>query len=293
MSDLEENKKSRMEKYIDAIPCVGEYLNPKDKVAVIRMAGVIVDSSQMRRAGINFHKFKEAIEDAFDVSRAKAVALVINSPGGAPAQCSVISSLIQKLSDEKNIPVFAFVEDVAASGGYWLACAGDEIYAQPTSIIGSIGVISSGFGFDEFIQKHDIARRIYTSGRDKSFLDPFKPEKSDDITRLKSIQADMHESFKDWVRERRGLRLREEDAELFEGAFWTGKTAVNYGLIDGIGDVMSVMREKFGREIKFVDCSPEKKTWMSSILSLGDAKVDVGDILDKVEERGVWSRFGL
>lgn len=282
-----------MAKYIDQIPFIGEYLNPTDKVVVLRMAGVIADSSQMRRAGINYHKFKEAIEKAFDVPRAKAVAIVINSPGGAPAQCSIISSAIQKLSNDKKIPVYTFIEDVAASGGYWLACLGDEIYAQSTSIVGSIGVISSGFGLDEFIKSHDITRRIYTSGRDKSFLDPFKPEKADDVARLKSIQADMHETFKDWVRQQRGIRLNGDDSTLMEGGFWTGRAAHELGLIDGIGDVTSVMREKFGDDIRFVDCSPEKKSWITSLLPFGEARIDIGDVLDKAEERTIWSRFGL
>lgn len=282
-----------MAKYIDQIPFIGEYLNPTDKVVVLRMAGVIADSSQMRRAGINYHKFKEAIEKAFDVPRAKAVAIVINSPGGAPAQCSIISSAIQKLSNDKKIPVYTFIEDVAASGGYWLACLGDEIYAQSTSIVGSIGVISSGFGLDEFIKSHDITRRIYTSGRDKSFLDPFKPEKADDVARLKSLQADMHETFKDWVRQQRGIRLNGDDSTLMEGGFWTGRAAHELGLIDGIGDVTSVMREKFGDDIRFVDCSPEKKSWITSLLPFGEARIDIGDVLDKAEERTIWSRFGL
>lgn len=293
MEDENTPTKSRMAKYIDQIPFIGEYLNPTDKVVVLRMAGVIADSSQMRRAGINYHKFKEAIEKAFDVPRAKAVAIVINSPGGAPAQCSIISSAIQKLSNDKKIPVYTFIEDVAASGGYWLACLGDEIYAQSTSIVGSIGVISSGFGLDEFIKSHDITRRIYTSGRDKSFLDPFKPEKADDVARLKSIQADMHETFKDWVRQQRGIRLNGDDSTLMEGGFWTGRAAHELGLIDGIGDVTSVMREKFGDDIRFVDCSPEKKSWIASLLPFGEARIDIGDVLDKAEERTIWSRFGL
>lgn len=293
MEDENTPTKSRMAKYIDQIPFIGEYLNPTDKVVVLRMAGVIADSSQMRRAGINYHKFKEAIEKAFDVPRAKAVAIVINSPGGAPAQCSIISSAIQKLSNDKKIPVYTFIEDVAASGGYWLACLGDEIYAQSTSIVGSIGVISSGFGLDEFIKSHDITRRIYTSGRDKSFLDPFKPEKADDVARLKSIQADMHETFKDWVRQQRGIRLNGDDSTLMEGGFWTGRAAHELGLIDGIGDVTSVMREKFGDDIRFVDCSPEKKSWITSLLPFGEARIDIGDVLDKAEERTIWSRFGL
>lgn len=283
--------------YLKYIPFVGEWLEPTDKIAVIRMAGVIADSSMMRRAGINYHKFKDSIADAFDVSRVKAVALVINSPGGAPAQCSIIASMITRLSDEKNIPVFAFVEDVAASGGYWLACAGSEIYAQETSIVGSIGVISSGFGLDKFIQKHDIERRIHTSGRDKSFLDPFRPEKADDVERLKSLQAEMHEAFKGWVKIRRGGRLNGRDEDLMEGAFWTGATAMGHGLIDGIGTVTAIMKGKFGEDIKFVDCSPEKKGLLSQFLPFlgSDAKIgmDPGMIIDAAEERAIWNRFGL
>ncbi len=296
MEDIENkniSEKTRMQKYMEQIPFVGEYLNPTDKVVIIRMAGVIADSSQMRRAGINFNKFKDSIVDAFDTPRAKAVAIVINSPGGAPAQCSLISSLVQKLSNDKNIPVYTFVEDVAASGGYWLACLGDEIYAQTTSIVGSIGVISSGFGFDEFIKNHDITRRIYTSGRDKSFLDPFKPEKADDIARLKSLQTDMHETFKDWVKSQRGLRLNGDDSQLMEGGFWTGKAALELGLIDGIGDVTSVMKEKFGDDVKFIDKSPEKKSFLSSLIPFGEASVGLDGLIDAAQEKSIWGRFGL
>lgn len=293
MDDFDD-KKSRWGDYLKQIPFVGEYLEPTDKVAVLRMAGVIADSSMMRRAGINYQKFREAIADAFEVKRLKAVALAINSPGGAPAQCSIISSMIKKLSEEKDIPVYAFVEDVAASGGYWLACIASEIYAQETSIVGSIGVISSGFGFDEFIKKHDIARRIHTSGRDKSFLDPFKPEKADDVSRLKSLQAGMHRSFKDWVIESRGGRLRGGEDELMEGAFWTGKDAVGFGLIDGIGDITTIMKNKFGEDVKFVDCSPEKKSFLASLLPFStDSKLDMGAIVEAAEEKAIWGRFGL
>lgn len=295
MSDTtDQNQKSRWAEYLNQIPFLGEYLNPKDKVAVLRMAGVIADTSVMRRAGINHHKFQDAIDDAFDVSRARAVVLVINSPGGAPAQCSLISAQIRALSEEKNIPVYAFIEDVAASGGYWLACIADEIYAQSSSIVGSIGVISSGFGLDQFIQKHDITRRVHTSGRDKSFLDPFRAEKADDVDRLKKLQAGIHQSFKDWVYERRGSRLKGEESDLMEGAFWTGTDALALGLIDGIGDVVSVVKEKFGPDIKFKDCTPEKKSFLSTILPIGgDAKIDIGGIIDVAEEKSFWSRFGL
>lgn len=290
-------QKSQSERWNDIfkqLPVIGEWLEPKDKVAVIRMAGVIADSTMMRRAGINYQKFREAIGEAFEVKRVKAVALIVNSPGGAPAQCSLISALIQRLSEEKDVPVFAFVEDVAASGGYWLACIGQEIYAQETSIVGSIGVISAGFGFDEFIKKHDIERRVHTSGRDKSFLDPFKAEKADDVGRLKKIQAGMHTSFKDWVIEQRGGRLRGSESELMEGAFWTGKDAVDLGLVDGVGDVTGVMKEKFGDDIKFVDCTPEKKSLLERFLPFGsESRVDLGGLFDVAEERSVWNRYGL
>lgn len=291
---FETDQPSNWNKFFKKIPVISNFLDPKDRVAVLRFAGVIADSSMMRRAGVNYQKFREAIPDAFDVSRLKAVALIINSPGGAPAQCSLISERIRALSEEKKIPVFAFVEDVAASGGYWLACCGDEIYAQDTSIVGSIGVISSGFGLEDFIQKHDIKRRIHTSGRDKSFLDPFKPEKSDDVERLKNIQSDMHRSFKDWVIERRGSRLRGTESELMEGAFWTGKAAVDNGLIDGVGHIATIMKNKFGDDVQFIDCTPDKKSLLSSLLPFGqESAIDLGQLVEAAEEKSFWSRFGL
>ena len=288
------DEKNRYAEYLKKIPVIGEWIEPTDKVAVLRFAGVIADSTMMRRAGVNYHKFRDAIPEAFELSRLRAVAIIINSPGGAPAQCSLISDQIMALSAEKKIPVYAFVEDVAASGGYWLACCGDEIYVQETSIIGSIGVISSGFGLDEFIKKHDVKRRVYTSGRDKSFLDPFKPEKEDDLQRLRALQADMHESFKVWVKSRRAGKLAGDDSELLEGAFWTGKAAVENGIADSIGNVVGVMKEKFGDDIKLVDCTPEKKSLLSSLNPLsGEAKFHLGQILEVAEEKSAWGRFGL
>jgi signal peptide peptidase SppA len=282
-------------KYLEKLPWIGEWIAPKDKVAVIRMAGVIADSSTMRRAGINFKKYEEVIDKAFAVSKLKAVALVINSPGGAPAQCSLIANKIRKLSQEKEVPIYAFVEDAAASGGYWLACIGEEIYAQETSIVGSIGVISAGFGLEDFIQKHDIHRRIYTAGKDKSFLDPFKSEKADDVMRLKALLDSMHQSFKDWVNERRGVRLKGDESELMEGGFWDGKGALERGLIDGLGDMNSVMKEKFGEHVKFVDLSPEKKNILSTIMPFGsgDAVFDPSSLLEVAEEKSAWGRIGL
>lgn len=293
MSEIEPER-NRTAEYLKKIPFLGEWLEPTDKVAVLRFAGIIADTTVMRRAGVNWNKFREAIPAAFEVSRLRAVAIIINSPGGAPAQCSLITDQIVALSKEKKIPVYAFVEDIAASGGYWLACAGDEIYVQETSIVGSIGVISSGFGLDQFIKKHDVQRRVYTSGKDKSFLDPFKPEKEDDVQRLKAIQADMHESFKAWVKSRRAGKLAGDDSELMEGAFWTGRDAVDKGIADQIGHVVTIMKEKFGDEIKFVDCTPEKKSFLSSLLPIGgDSKLDLGQIVEVAEERSAWNRFGL
>lgn len=293
MTEAKTNK-DRWGDIFKKLPVIGEWLEPSDKVAVIRMAGVIADSSMMRRAGINFQKFRDSIADAFELKRVKAVALIINSPGGTPAQCSVISAMIKRLSEEKDVPVFAFVEDVAASGGYWLACLGQEIYAQETSIVGSIGVISSGFGFDQLIKEYKVERRIHTSGRDKSFMDPFRAEKANDVALLKSLQADMHETFKDWVIESRGGRLRGSETELMEGAFWTGKQALENGLIDGIGDVGGVMKQKYGDDIKFIDCSPEKKSMIERFLPfVGDSKLDLGSLVDAAEEKAVWNRYGL
>lgn len=289
-------KKSRWAEYIKNIPWLGEYLEPTDKVAVLRMAGVIADSSMMRRAGVNYNKYKEAIADAFDVPRLKAVALIINSPGGAPAQCSIISFTIRTLAAEKSVPIYAFVEDVAASGGYWLACTAEEIFVQETSIVGSIGVISASFGFDRLIERHDIDRRIHTSGKDKSFLDPFRPEKADDVSRLKDIQVDMHRVFKDWVIEQRGGRLKGSEQELMEGGFWTGRRAVELGLADGIGAITDTMRARFGEDIRFVDCTPGKKGILSSLLPFaneGRMDIDLGQITEIAEERAAWGRFGL
>lgn len=276
------------------LPLIRDQVEAKPKVAVIRMAGVIADSSHVRRAGINFDKFKKPVDKAFDISGLSAVALVINSPGGAPAQCSLIASHIRALADKKDIPVYAFAEDVAASGGYWLACAGDEIYAQNTSIVGSIGVYSAGFGFEDFIKRHEIKRRVYTAGRDKSFLDPFKPEKSEDLSRLKQLQGDMHDDFKSWVNERRAGKLNGEDSELMEGAFWTGRRAEELGLIDGIGSLETVMKEKLGEDTRFIDIVAEKKSLLSMLPMMGEAKGDIMmDALDAVDVKTYWSRYGL
>jgi signal peptide peptidase SppA len=291
---LSANQTTNWTRVLEKIPVIGDWMSPKDKIAVIRMSGIIADTAHRRRSGISYKKYDEAMDQAFDIPKVKAVALIINSPGGAPAQCSLIANKIRRLAQEKEVPVLAFVQDVAASGGYWLACIADDIYAQETSIIGSIGVISSGFGLDDFIKRHDIKRRIYTAGNQKSFLDPFRPEKSDDLQRLQSVLDDMHESFKDWVKSRRENRLKSDDKTLMEGAFWTGKQAFDLGLIDGFGDVEQVLKDRLGDDIRFIDCSPERKTLFSSILPFGgDSMGDWGAVFDAAEEKSFWARFGL
>ncbi|NCT41528.1 MAG: S49 family peptidase [Alphaproteobacteria bacterium] len=273
------------------VPVIGAILKPKPKVAIIRMSGVIADAG-MKRGGISYHKYRSSIKDAFDVFDLKAVALVINSPGGSPAQSQLLGDYIRRLADEKDVPVYAFIEDVAASGGYCLACAADEIYGVSSSIAGSIGVISSGFGFQELIHKHGVERRVHTAGKDKSFLDPFLHEKPEDVLRLKSLQEDLHEIFKDWVRERRGDRLTGDDKEMFEGQFWTADKAIDLGILDGIGEVRSFAQEKFGEDIKFAEFTPDK-SFMPSLLGM-EAKASLpDDIAEAVETKAAWARFGV
>ncbi len=276
---------------IGDVPVIGGIFKPKPKVAIIRLSGVIADAG-MKRGGISHAKYRSSIEDAFDVFDLRAVMLVINSPGGSPAQSQLIGNQIRALADEKEIPVYAFIEDVAASGGYWLACAADEIYGTQTSIAGSIGVISASFGFQDLIAKHGVERRVHTSGKDKGFLDPFLEEKPGDVKRLKDLQSDLHEIFKDWVRERRGGRLKGADKNVFEGQFWAADKAIELGVIDGIGEARSFAKEKFGEDIRFAEFGPERGLVASLIGT--DAKATLPhEILELVEDRSVWGRYGL
>ncbi len=276
---------------LDGIPFLKELFHSAPRVPVIRLNGIISDSG-IRRGGISYSKFSRQIEKAFKVKNARAVVLVINSPGGAPAQASLVADAVRQHAGEKELPVYAFIEDVAASGGYWLACAGDEIYAQGASIVGSIGVISASFGLDRFIARHDIDRRVYTEGRDKSFLDPFQPESQDDVKRLKVVQKDMHKIFIGWVKERRGEMLKGTDKTLFEGAFWSGVGAQEKGLIDGIGDMRSVIREKYGEKVRFVEMGADKK-FLPPFFRCGGRSEWAAEILDALEQRSVWNRYGL
>ena len=272
------------------------------RVSVIRLSGVISSAASPGRGGLNLAALAGPIEAAFRVRDVKAVALAINSPGGSPVQSALIHQRIRALADEKNVPVYAFAEDVAASGGYWLAVAADQVYADRNSIIGSIGVISAGFGFTGLIEKLGIERRLYAQGDNKSMLDPFQPEKPEDVERLHAIQKEMHESFKALVKARRGERLpKRKDKQLFNGDIWTGNKALDLGLIDGVGDLRGVMREKFGDKVKFKVFGP-RQNWLQRRFGLsrpaeGWPAADPSDwadnLIDALIARAHWARFGL
>ena len=269
-------------------------------VAVLRLHGVIGPQQGPFRPSLNLAALAGAIEHAFKLKGIKAVALSINSPGGAPVQSALIHDRIRALAAEKKLPVYAFCEDVAASGGYWIACAGDEIHANATSIVGSIGVISAGFGFTEMIEKIGVKRRLYTAGEKKSLLDPFLPENPDDVARLKTIQAELHEAFKTHVRRRREGRLRDDESRLFNGDFWTGEKALELGLIDGVGDLRSVMRERYGDKVR-LRVVQAGRNWLQRRLGIGATpsweEGFAGDVAHGLfaaaETRALWSRFGL
>ncbi len=264
-------------------------------VPVVRLSGVIGGVGPLRR-GLSLAALHRELEKAFTTDGAVAVALSVNSPGGSAVQSALIHRRIRALADEHGIKVIAFAEDVAASGGYWLALAGDEIYADAASIIGSIGVISAGFGFAEAIARLGIERRVYTSGERKSILDPFRPEDPEDVARIAEIQADIHAGFKALVKARRGAKLSQDDnhrKELFSGAFWTGNRALEMGLIDGLGDLGSVLRERFGAKVRFRFLAEERgRLWRR--FQIGPGPGDWAEsALGALEARGLWSRYGL
>ena len=265
----------------------------KAVVAVLRLHGVIAPSSGGVRRSLNLESLETQLKKAFSISGIKAVALVINSPGGSPVQSQLIADRIRQLADKKQVPVMAFCEDAAASGGYWLACAADEIYASPASIIGSIGVVSSGFGFPELMAKMGVERRIYTAGTSKAMLDPFQPEKPDDVAHLKSLQAALHDEFTAYVKGRRGVRLTGADDVLFSGAFWSGTQALELGLIDQIGVLNQVLVQKFGDDMRLVMLSSKRKFGPLGALTsqLGSWQPD--DIIAAGEAKIWWSRLGL
>ena len=269
-------------------------------VPVVRLTGTIAASTGSLRQDLNIANVTQALDRAFSVRSAAAVAIVINSPGGAPVQSHLIYKRIRDLAGKKEKPVYVFVEDVAASGGYMIALAGDEIIADPSSIVGSIGVIFAGFGLDRLIEKAGIDRRVHTAGERKMILDPFRPEQPEDVRRLKALQKDMHRHFIDLVKTRRGDNLNGSDKLLFSGEFWTGEKAADLGLIDGIGELRQTMRERFGEKVRLVPVARRRGGLFSGrLFSRGEqTPADLtGDLADRliaaVEARLSWARFGL
>ncbi|HET6468398.1 MAG TPA: S49 family peptidase [Geminicoccaceae bacterium] len=260
-------------------------------IPAIRLSGTI-GGLGWRGTGLTLANLERAIARAFH-KRAPAVALLVNSPGGSPVQSALIAGRIRQLADEKQRPVLAFIEDLAASGGYWLACAADELFADPASIVGSIGVVSSGFGFHEAIGRLGIERRVHTSGPRKALLDPFRPERDDDLLLLKEIQTDIHLEFQSHVKARRGARLKAEEADLFDGRIWTGRGALAAGLVDGLGDARSVLRSRFGEKTR-IQVVNQPRTWFQRRLGRGVAPGGaIVEVAAAVEERLLWQRYGL
>ncbi|CAA2103867.1 Putative signal peptide peptidase SppA [Methylobacterium bullatum] len=272
----------------------------KPTVAVIRLSGVIGAVSPLR-SGLSMATVASSLESGFGMTGVSAVALVINSPGGSPAQSHLIHRRIRALAAEKKLPVYAFVEDVAASGGYMIACAADEIVADPTSLIGSIGVVSAGFGFDKLIERIGIERRVHTQGEAKAMLDPFRPENPEDILRLKAIQADVQDLFTSLVNERRPA-VRAGGENLFTGAVWTGRQALPLGLVDSLGDVRTTLRARFGDDVVLKLVAEKQGSFIGRLLRravpgstmsglTGDGLA--ADALAVIEERAAWARYGL
>jgi len=267
-------------------------------VTVLRLDGAIGAGGALRR-GLSLDALAPVIEAAFRPAGLSAVALAINSPGGAPVQSALIARRIRDLAREKKVPVHAFCEDVAASGGYWLACAGDDIHAMPGSIVGSIGVVSAGFGFQELIRRHGIERRVHTSGARKVMLDPFQPEDADDAAHLERLQRELHEDFIALVKERRGTRLKAGDETLFDGSFWSGRRAFDLGLVDGLGDMRATLRGRYGERVRLRPVGPPKGL-LRRALAPGPRAAGGGDIaalpqglVEAAAERTLWQRYGL
>ena len=269
------------------------YFRRSPQIAVVRLSGIIGQGGVGRRNGLTLADLESTIEAAFEVPRLRAVALSINSPGGSPVQSALIAEYVQSLAKQKKVKVYAFCDDVAASGGYWLACAADEIYANGASVVGSIGVITASFGFDKFIKRIGIERRVYTAGKNKRRLDPFLPENANDVKYLRVLQKDLHEQFKDYVRQRRGKRLKGTSRVMFNGDFWSGLKAVELGLIDGVGEMRSILKKKYGEDVRF-SLIEEKKSFLAKRFGISKNATGWADeLLLALEERALWSRYGL
>jgi len=282
-----------MNKLLGGVRLLREFGDAPPIVPGVRISGVMAERQRFASA-LNLSSVSQDLQKAFSISDAKAVAIIINSPGGSPVQSGLIFSRIRSLAAEKEKTVFVFAEDVAASGGYLIALAGDEIFVHDASVVGSIGVISAGFGFVDLIEKIGIERRVYTAGESKSMLDPFKPEQEDDIERLKSLQSDIHEYFKSLVRDRRGDKLNAPRKQLFSGEVWVGKKAVTAGLVDGVGDARSVLRERYGDDVllPIINTRRRFKLPFSTHFAAPGSSL-AKDFMNEVRAQHSWSRFGL
>jgi signal peptide peptidase SppA len=271
-------------------------------VPVVRLSGVIGAVTPLR-PGMSLAGVAKTLERAFGTKNAKAVALVINSPGGSPVQSRQIYLRIRQLAAEKNLPVLVFVEDVAASGGYMIACAGDEIFCDPSSILGSIGVVGGSFGFQEMIKKIGVERRLYTAGVHKATLDPFLPENPDDVARLKSLQREIHAIFIALVKQSRGSRLKGADDALFTGEYWAGETSVSLGLADAVGDLRSTLRARYGDKVLTPVIAPAsgmlsgllgRRSAGASSMGMLDGIAGLPDeLISALETRAIWAKFGF
>jgi signal peptide peptidase SppA len=261
----------------------------KKIIPLVKLSGVIGSVGKFKQ-GIDFSGQEEIITKAFSLKKSPAVAISINSPGGSPVQSHLIHDHIRQLAKKNNKKVIVFAEDVAASGGYLISCAGDEIYANKSSIIGSIGVIYSSFGFKDLIGKIGVERRVYTAGKNKSTLDPFLDEKEEDIKRLKNIQLDLHKDFIDVVENSRASKLnKDKGIELFSGEFWSGRKALELGLIDGLGNVNDILKNKFGENI-IIKKFEKSKSWLARKLS---SETQIEKLLNTIEEKNLWQKYGF
>lgn len=261
------------------------------RIALIRLTGLIAARPDPFSGGLSAAGIGPVLDRAFALRRLAAVMIVVNSPGGSPVQSSLIAQKIRRLADEKKVPVIAVAEDAAASGGYWIACAADEIVADPVSILGSIGVISGGFGFDRAIERLGVERRLRTAGTEKSFLDPFRPQRAEDVARLEDLLGKLHEEFKAWVRARRGDRLKAPEETLFSGRFWIGREALGLGLADVLGDAEGEAKRRFGEKVRIIRLGGRRRPFPWSLLP--GAREGVAAVAAAVEERAAWARLGL
>src|SRR5271155_2791335 len=288
----------RIEKWMSWIPA--RLRRSRAVVPVVRLSGVIGAVTPLR-PGMSLAGVARMLERAFAVKNAKAVALVINSPGGSPVQSRQIYLRIRQLAEEKKLPVLVFVEDVAASGGYMIACAGDEIFCDPSSILGSIGVVGGSFGFQELIKKIGVERRLYTAGAHKAMLDPFLPENPDDVARVKALQREIHDIFIALVKQSRGMRLKGADDVLFTGEYWAGETSVSFGLADAIGDLRSTLRARYGDKVLTPVIAPATgllsgllgRRSAGTLASLEGIPGLPEELISALESRAIWAKFGF